>query len=70
VFVAAGDELEEQVRGVLLERQVADLVDDDQSVAAQLSWVSSAGSRAARWASVRLVTQSVAVANRTLSPPW
>ncbi len=36
VFVAGGDELEEQVRGVLLEGQVADLVDDDQSVAAQL----------------------------------
>ena len=35
VLVAGGDELEEQVRGVLLERDVADLVDDDQSVAAQ-----------------------------------
>ena len=35
VFVAAGHELEEQVRGVLLEGQVADLVDDDQPVAPQ-----------------------------------
>ena len=34
VFVAAGDELEEQVRGVLLERDVADLVDDQEAVAA------------------------------------
>jgi hypothetical protein len=33
---AAGDELEEQIRGVLLEGQVADLGDDDQAVAAQL----------------------------------
>ena len=32
VLVAAGHELEEQVRGVLLEGQVADLVDDDQPV--------------------------------------
>ena len=30
MFVAAGHELEEQVRGVLLEGQVADLVDDDE----------------------------------------
>ena len=36
VFVAGGDELEEQVRGVLVERDVADLVDDDQLVAADL----------------------------------
>ena len=35
MFVAAGDELEEQVRGVLFEGEVADLVDDDQAVAAQ-----------------------------------
>ena len=35
VLVAAGHELEEQVRGVLLEGQVADLVDDDQPVAPQ-----------------------------------
>lgn len=35
VFVAGGHELEEQVGGVLLEGQVADLVDDDQPVAAQ-----------------------------------
>ena len=35
MLVAGGDELEEQVRGVLLERQVADLIDDDQGVAAQ-----------------------------------
>jgi hypothetical protein len=32
--VAAGDELEEQVRGVLFEGQVADLIGDDQPVAA------------------------------------
>ena len=36
VFVARGDELEEQVRGVLFEGQVADLVDDDQPVACLL----------------------------------
>ena len=36
VFVAGADELEEQVRSVLFEGQVADLVDDDESVAAQL----------------------------------
>ena len=36
VLVAGADELGEQVRGVLFEGQVADLVDDDQSVAAQL----------------------------------
>src|SRR5690606_19917049 len=35
VFVAGGDELEEEVGGVLLEGEVADLVDDDQPVAAQ-----------------------------------
>ena len=29
VFVAAGDQLEEQVRGVLLEGDVADFVDDE-----------------------------------------
>jgi hypothetical protein len=36
VLVAGGDELEEQVRGVLLERELADLVDDDEAVSAQL----------------------------------
>ena len=36
VLVAGADELEEQVRGVLFEGQVADLVDHDQPVAAQL----------------------------------
>jgi hypothetical protein len=36
-FVAAADELEEQVRGLGLERDVADLVDDQQRVAAQPS---------------------------------
>jgi len=35
VLVAGGDELEEQVCCVLLERQVADFVDDDEAVAAQ-----------------------------------
>ena len=35
VLVAGGDELEEQVGGVLLERQVSDFVDDDQAVAAE-----------------------------------
>lgn len=35
VLVPAGDELEEQVGGVLLEGQVADFVDDDEAVAAQ-----------------------------------
>jgi hypothetical protein len=35
VFVAGRDQLEEQVRGVLLERDVADFVHDDQPVAAQ-----------------------------------
>ena len=32
-FVAAGDEGEEQVGGLALQRQVADLVDDEQAVA-------------------------------------
>ena len=32
-FVAAGDQREEQVGGLALERQVADLVDDEQLVA-------------------------------------
>ena len=36
VFVAAGDELKEQVRGVLFEWNVADLVDDDEAVTAEL----------------------------------
>ena len=49
VFVAGGDELEEQVRGVLLEGQVADLVDDDQPVAAQPGeLVRAAGRRGGR----------------------
>jgi hypothetical protein len=34
VFVAGRHELEEQIRGVLFEGQVADVVDDDQPVAA------------------------------------
>jgi hypothetical protein len=34
VFVAGADELEEQVRGVLFEGDVADFVDDDEAVAA------------------------------------
>jgi len=55
--------LEEQVRGVLLEPEIADLVDDDQPVAAKLGQF--LGSQPARWASVRRVIQSFAVANRT-----
>ena len=35
VFIAARDELEEQVRSVLLDGEVADLVDDDQPVTAK-----------------------------------
>jgi hypothetical protein len=35
VLVAGGHQLEEQVRRVLLERQVADLVHDDQCVTAE-----------------------------------
>ena len=34
-FVAAGDQGEEEVRGLALEREVADLVDDQQLVALQ-----------------------------------
>ncbi len=34
-FVAAGDQREQQVRGLALEREVADLVDDEQPVAVQ-----------------------------------
>src|SRR5579862_6065497 len=34
-FVAGGDELEEQVGGLSLERDVADFVDDQQGVAAE-----------------------------------
>jgi hypothetical protein len=63
VFVAGGDELEEQIRGVLLEREVADLVDDDQPVAAQLDellWEPACAVGVGE-----AVTQSVAVANRT-----
>ena len=41
VFVTAGDELEEQVGGVLLEGQVANFVDDDQCVAAESGEFSS-----------------------------
>src|SRR4051812_28542211 len=36
LFEARHDELEEQVRGVLIEWDVGDLVDDDQLVAADL----------------------------------
>ena len=67
MFVAGGDELEEQVRGVLLERYVADFVDDDQPVAAQLGPVLRRAGRVG----VRLcsrATQSMAVANRTRWP--
>ena len=35
MFIAGRDELEEQVRGVLLEGDVTDLVDDEEPVAAQ-----------------------------------
>ena len=35
VFVAAGDELEEQVRGVLIERDIAYFVDHQEAVAAE-----------------------------------
>jgi hypothetical protein len=35
LFVASGDEREDQVRGLAFERQVADLVDDEQAVAVQ-----------------------------------
>ena len=35
LLVAGRDELEEQVRGVRVEREVADLVDDQQPVAAE-----------------------------------
>ena len=66
VLVAGGDELEEQVRGVLFEGEVADLVDDDQPVAAQPGQLGS--SRPRSWASDSRVTQSVAVANRTRWP--
>ena len=50
----------------MLERQVADLVDDDQPVAAQPGQFLR--EPAGRWASVSRVTQSVAVANRTRWP--
>ncbi len=36
LFVAGRDQLEQQVRGVLVERDVADLIDDEQPVAAEL----------------------------------
>ena len=36
MFVAAGNQLEKQVRRVLLEGDVADLVDDEQTDAPQL----------------------------------
>ncbi len=52
----------------MLEGEVADLVDDDQPVAAQPGELLR--EPAARWASGRRVTQSVAVANRTRWPGW
>ena len=36
MFVAARDELEEQVRGVLIKWNVADFIDDQDAVAPQL----------------------------------
>ena len=35
MFIPAGDELEEQVRGVWFKRQIANFVDDDQPVSAK-----------------------------------
>jgi hypothetical protein len=45
VFVARGDELEEEVGGVLFEGDVADFVDDEQPVAPQPGELLGAGRR-------------------------
>ena len=67
-FVAARDEREEQVGGLAFERQVADLVDDEQAVALEAP---SSSSRALRcWAASRRSTHCWAVANATRWPAW
>lgn len=67
-LAAGGDQLEEQVRGVLVKRNVADLVDDDQFVSAGL--VNSASRRLSRCAAVRRAIQFDAVSNSTEYPAW
>ena len=66
LLVAGRDELEEQVRGVGVEGDVADLVDDDELVAADL--LSSASSVPAWWAPASRVIQLLAVSNSTEWP--
>ena len=62
VFVAAGNQLDEQVGGVLFEGDVSDFVGDEQSDAAQLGQLG--------WAALSRATQSTAVANVTPCPAW
>jgi hypothetical protein len=65
-FVAAGDELEEQVGGFGLERDVAGLVDDQE----RASRASSACSFPAAQAAASRSAHCDAVANRTRCPAW
>jgi hypothetical protein len=60
--------LEEQVGRILLERYVADLVDDEQCVAAQPGQFG--GEAAVLVGGLSRETQSTAVANRTRWPCW
>jgi len=57
VLVLGGEELEEQGRGVLLEREMAELVDENQSVASELGELSGkptgGGGRGAFWPAPR-----------------
>jgi hypothetical protein len=66
VFVAAGDELEERVRGVLFNRDVADFINYEEPVAAQFGEFLSVFPR--RWASWSRATQPVAESKRTRCP--
>ena len=68
-FVAGGDELEEQVRRFGFERDVADLVDDQQRVAAEPDQLGlAAGRRGGRRRAGRPI--AAAVANSTRCPAW
>ena len=66
-LVAGGDEAEHQVRGLGVERDVADFVDDDRAGRSRAGAALSRGCRV-RLASPSLATHSVAVAKATLWP--
>ena len=67
-FVAAGDQGEEQVRGLALEREVADLVDDQEAVALQAPQLGV--ERVAVLGCSRRSIHCWAVANATRWPAW